>query len=236
MSDYCNIKKWDSDFFGYKVGEAAQNSLWIDSAEKLKDLYNQNFNLIVFNSTRPGFEETSNDYYHIKNVYTRIPLIKQIKLSRTLHPNISKYNSEMPTRELIELAKLSGMQGRFAKDSNFSKEQYDAIFEQWIVNSVKRKAADEVLVYKVDGRIIGFGTISINGEYGFAPLFAVNRDFEGKGISFALMNAIETVLVNNNCKYLHSGTQANNKKALAAFKRFGMNLGPSENIYHLWKK
>ena len=118
----------------------------------------------------------------------------------------------------------------------YLKEVYRRLFENWIRNSVKKNIADEVLVYKVANEIVGFATIKFEGNIGNAPLLAVRREYEGKGFSFALMRAIETRLIENNCKYVLSGTQKINTKALAAFKRYGAVPQAAEYIYHLWRK
>jgi hypothetical protein len=236
MSENFQIQKWDTDFFGFKVAKTEMDYLWFNSITRLERLFNEDIELVIFNSTKPDFEAFNNKFYDIAKVYNRIPIIKEVKTLTKNHPNISSYEDELPSPELTALAKLAGKDGRFGRDARISATQYNRIFEEWIVNSVNRTVADEVLVYNHDGKVVGFATIKIQGENGYAPLFAVNRNFEGKGVSFALMRAVENNLIENNCKYLISGTQEINNKALTSFKRFGMKLQPPEHIYHLWKK
>lgn len=227
---------WDTGFFGFNVARIKNDSLWQDTNLKLENIFKQNVELGVFTSSKPGFEKFDNKYYNITNVYNRVPIIKEVKLITPVHQNISSYSEKFPCKDLIELAKLAGKEGRFGKDLRISEETYNEIFEQWITNSVNRSVADDVLVYEIDDRVVGFGSIKIEGENGYAPLFAVNRAFEGKGVSFALMRAIENNLIEKGCKYLVSGTQENNKKALAAFKRFGFELQSIQYVFHLWKR
>lgn len=236
MSENFQIQEWDTSFFGYKVAKTGIDYLWSNQLDRLKLMYDNDIKLIVFNSSKPDFEKVVNKYYEIVQVYTRIPIIKEVKTLTTNHPNISSYEGEFPTPELIALAKLAGKDGRFGRDSRISKMQYDKIFEEWILNSVNRTVADEVLVFNHNGKVVGFGSIKIEGENGFAPLFAVDREYEGKGVSFALMRAIENKLIEQECKYLVSGTQEINRKALSSFKRFGFELQTPEYVYHLWKK
>ncbi|WP_157718001.1 GNAT family N-acetyltransferase [Gramella sp. MAR_2010_147] len=217
------------------MAKAKKDFLWKNSNNKLRQLNEQDIELIVFNSSKPDFEKLENRYYEIVKVYNRVPIIKEVKSKTINHPKIFSYKDEIPSPELIDLAKLAGKEGRFGRDHRISQETYDKIFEEWITNSVKRIVADEVLVYKVDEKVVGFGTLKIEGDNGFGPLFAVNRDYEGKGVSFALMRAIENKLIEKKCKYLVSGTQEINKKALGAFRRFGFELQTPEFVYHLWK-
>lgn len=236
MSENFQIQEWDTNFFGFSVAKTVMDYLSSNPMDKLKLLHDSEITLIVFNSSKPDFEKVFNKYYKIVKVYTRIPIIKEVKKITTNHPNISSFEGELPTPELFALAKLAGKEGRFGRDSNISKTQYDKIFEEWIINSVNRTVADEVLVFKHNGKVVGFGSIKIEGENGFAPLFAVDRKYEGKGVSFALMRAIENKLIEEKCKYLVSGTQEINKKALSSFKRFGFELQTPEYVYHLWRK
>lgn len=230
------LQEWDTHFFGFKVVKTDIDSLWSNSIAKLEQLFNEEIELIVFNSTKPDFENFNNRFYEIVKVYKRIPIVKEVKTLTKNHPNIYSYKDELPSKELIALAKLAGKDGRFGRDSRFSERIYNKIFEEWIVNSVNRTIADEVLVYIQDGKVVGFGTIKIEGGYGYAPLFAVNRAYEGKGVSFALMRAVENKLIEQGCKYLVSGTQEINRKALSSFRRFGLELKTPEYVYHLWRK
>ncbi|PRX43521.1 GNAT family N-acetyltransferase [Salegentibacter salegens] len=218
MSENFKIQEWDTNFFGFKVAKTEMDYLWSNSITKLEGLFNEDIELVIFNSTKPDFEKLSNKYYDIVKVYNRIPIIKEVKTLTKNHPNISSYRDELPSPELIKLAKLAAKEGRFGRDSQISVGIYNKIFEEWITNSIKGIIADDVLVYKHDEKVVGFGTIKIEGENGYAPLFAVNRNFEGKGVSFALMRAVENKLIEQGCKYLVSGTQEINRKALSSLE------------------
>tara|TARA_R100000935_G_C2810448_1_gene154723 strand:+ start:601 stop:1311 length:711 start_codon:yes stop_codon:yes gene_type:complete len=235
MNDF-EILKWDSEFFDLKVVKVGNNFLSNDLKLKLKFLYEKNADLIYYTSTVEKIENFENQYYDISLVSTRVPLIKKINKITEIHPNISLYDKLSPDENLISLAHLAGRQGRFGMDSRISKNIYNKIFENWMINSINKKMADEVLVYKDNDVIVGFATIKIDGNKGYVPLLAVDRPFEGKGVSFALMRAVETRLVESGCEYLLSGTQEKNKKALAAFSRFGVELKTPEYVYHLWRK
>jgi ribosomal protein S18 acetylase RimI-like enzyme len=96
--------------------------------------------------------------------------------------------------------------------------------------------ATDVLVYRVNGKIIGFITIKVDGKKGSAPLLAVNIDYEGIGVSFALMRAAETVLVKHGCTSVLGGTQDLNQKTLKITERYGFKFQKIEYVYHLWNK
>ncbi|WP_169578539.1 GNAT family N-acetyltransferase [Salinimicrobium terrae] len=219
------------------MAKLKNNSLSENMGEKLENLYDQNIELGYYTSTiKISKEKLQSRFYHLELVSTRIPIVKEMVNKTIIHPNISLYEEQEPSEDLISLALLAGQNGRFGNDPRISKEVYRKLFECWIRNSIKKVIADEVLVYKVDEEVVGFATIKIDGNTGYAPLLAVKRKYEGKGVSFAIMRAIETRLIENECKYVLSGTQEINKKALSTFKRYGLQPQPAEYIYHLWRK
>ncbi len=235
MRDF-TILKWDSEFFDLKVVKVDNNDLAVDPIMKLKFLYEENADLIYYTAKDEDLVKFENQYYDISLVSTRVPIIKKITSLTEIHPNISLYDKLSPDENLISLAQLAGRQGRFGMDTRISTNIYNKIFESWITNSIKKIMADEVIVYKNNDTIVGFATIKIDGNKGYAPLMAVNRSFEGKGVSFAIMRAVESRLIKYGCEYLLSGTQEVNKKALAAFRRFGLELQTPEYVFHLWRK
>lgn len=228
---------WDSNFFNFPVARIENNILSKDNYLKILDgLYAENIQLAYYFSKIPFLENAGNSLYDICPIFKKIPIIKPIREVSKLNCNISLYTEEYPEEDLIILAQLAGKQGRFGRDQKIPDSKCDELFKHWIINSVNKSIADEVYVYREGKNIIGFATIKIVGNKGYAPLFAVNRSFEGKGVSFALMRAVETRLFECGCEYVISETQDLNKKALAIFKRFGLEFQAPEYVYHLWKK
>ena len=236
MRESYKILDWDTNFFKYKVAEIKKSSLSETSKgeEILKSLSEDNVKLAYYTSAEE-LPELSSDY-SIDLIIHRVPLERKIMKEFPIHDNISFYDENYPEQSLIELAQLAGYQGRFGLDPKVSVEECNRIFKNWIINSVNKKMAKYTLVYREKSGIVGFATIDIKGGKGYTPLFAVKRKFEGKGISFALMRAIETVLKKEGCKIVVGGTQKLNEKALKVYKRYGLVPKQPEFIYHLWNK
>jgi ribosomal protein S18 acetylase RimI-like enzyme len=237
MEDSYKILDWDSSFFNFKVAEIEKNALQetSDSENILKSLLNEKVRLAYYYSQEELDFNLSTDY-EIDLIINRVPLEKKIVNDFPIHKNISFYTEDYTDESLIELAQLAGRQGRFGLDPKISNEQCDGIFKNWIINSVNKKMASHILVYKEKSEIVGFATIDVKDGKGYTPLFAVKRKFEGKGVSFALMRAIETVLKKEGCPIVVGGTQELNEKALKVYKRYGLTPKKREFIYHLWKK
>ena len=231
------ILKWDTEFFGFKVAKVVDNLTEKKQYNPFEFLSSQDVRLAFHNSKQPiAPSYLHNDFYDVKLVIKRIPITKKLKNAAGIHEKVDFYQKEYPEEDLIALAQLAGSQGRFGNDSNIPLEKCNALFKVWIENSVKKTMADEVLVYKEQNKILGFATVKIEKKIAYAPLFAVQREFEGKGVSFALMNAVETIAARKGAEILMSGTQEKNLKALKVYERFGMVPGKPEYVYHFWKK
>jgi dTDP-4-amino-4,6-dideoxy-D-galactose acyltransferase len=238
MEKKFKILDWDTAFYGVCVAEIEKNILnGHQGVNNLEIIHENNIDLAYYSSNMPLSREfDNNNYYHITLVVRRIPLIKKAQILYKIHEKIEFYKEEYPELELIELAQLAGREGRFSKDPRITKNKCDELFKHWIINSVNGKMADEILVYRESSKIVGFATIKIDNGIGYTPLLAVHPDYEGKGISFALMRAIETRLIVNNCEKVMGGTQDMNIKALKVYERYGLIPQEPEYVYHLWKK
>jgi hypothetical protein len=231
------ILEWDSNFFDFPIAKIEDNILTNNNYLKILDeLFTENIQLAYYSSKIPFVEQIDNLLYDIFPIIKRIPIIKHLNNASKINNKISLYTEEYPEEDLIKLAQLAGKQGRFGKDHNIPKSKCDELFKIWIINSVNKKIADEVYVYREGNKIVGFSTMKIVDGIGYAPLFAVDRNYEGKGISFALMSAMENIFIDKKCSIVLSDTQEMNKKALKIYERYGFKFNPPEFVYHLWKK
>lgn len=238
MKKKFQIIPWDTNFFGYKVARIESNILiHAKDLNQLEEIYKQDIKLAYYVSKAPLIQPIlKNSMYEVYLVMTRVPIVKKLKEINDIHEKIDFYSLDYPNEDLVKLAQLAGAQGRFGNDPNISEKQCNEIFRNYIINSVNKKMATEVLVYRENGKIIGFSTLKVGNGIGYAPLFAVAREFEGKGISFALMRAAESVMFSKGVTEVLSGTQNLNKKALAIYKRYGFELKEPEYVYHFWRK
>lgn len=231
------ILEWDTNFFKFKVAEVKKNILNNSKSREiiLNSMIEDEIKLGYYSSGIKLNSEISSGF-DINLVIHRVPLIRKIKDEFPFHANISFYEENEPNKALVELAQLAGRQGRFGLDPRIPNEVCDEIFKNWIKNSVNKKLATHTLVYRENSEIVGFATIDIKNGRGRTPLFAVKREYEGKGISFALMRAMESVLKREGCPIVVGGTQKLNEKALKVYERYGLIPQKPEFIYHLWNK
>lgn len=239
MASNFQILQRDSDFFECKVAKISDNKLILDEAnieENLRIMFDEEVTLAYYYSNIPIPDNFTSKYYDLKLVDEKITLTKSLNSSAYIHPNITLYKESFPNSDLIALAQLAGHYTRFNLDSNISREKYNKLFENWIIESVKGKMASHVLVYKIDSKIVGFATIKMGMGLPHISLLAVNPGFEGQGISFALLLAVEKILLDEGFKYFSGSAHSKNVKALAVYYRHGPEDQKIEYGYHFWKK
>lgn len=239
MASTFQILPRDSDFFQCKVGRISDNKLTLNETtieEELKLMFDEGVTLAYYYSDTPLPKNFTSKYYDLRLVDEKITLSKPLNNEAYIHPNITLYQESFPNRDLISLAQLAGKYTRFNLDSNISPEKYNQLFKNWIIESVKGNMASHVLVYKIDTKIVGFATIKKGTGLPQISLLAVDPEFEGKGISFALLLAVEKILLDEGFKCFSGAAHSKNVKALAVYYRHGPEDQKIEYGYHLWRK
>lgn len=231
MQNDFEILQWDSHFFNCKVAKFKNDILLNEDC--FKKLYNENVQLVYY-SSKNRLTETANEYYNVDLVDKKVTFLKEIEKS-TLINNTESYLEKYPGKKLIELAIESGVYSRFNVDAKIGRKKFEELYTQWIVKSVSKEIADDVLVYKMEGEIAGFVTIGQKNERADIGIIAVDKSYRGKGIGKSLMKAAENLYFNK-IKLIQVVTQGNNLPALKLYTSCGYKQDNIEYFYHLWKK
>lgn len=233
MKTFQNLE-WDSNFFGIRVARIDSGLQEPDFMEVISQLDSEEFDLVYFNSK---FLVKENKYYKNHLLDKRVSLIKELKDKKPWDDRVKLYNGRVPTGKMIDLSRRVAQSSRFFFDPAIPNEKVYEMYKIWLSKSVSKEMATDVLVYEDEYGIQGFATIKIldNGK-ALIPMLAVDRNHEGLGISFMLMQAIETFLLKEGCEYLISETKAKNLRALKVYERFGITCEPSHYINHLWRR
>lgn len=220
--------QWDSDFFGIRIGE------WdVDAGSAAAT---DAFDIIYAKSKLPvaghiaGYEK---GYSETKVVYGKELTQKPLANDSPIH---SVHERDYDSAQLYDLAYESGKYSRFRQDKKFGTDKFEALYRQWVDNSVNGKFADDVLLFKSGERITGFVTYKIH--YGFAVigLIAVAPDVQGQGIGRKLLEVTEARLDAQNIDELRIPTQMENKAACSFYKKQGYSVIETNYITHFWKK
>lgn len=228
---------WDTAFFGYKVGRlegkigSAQD---VFTAEKL---LHDNHSVCTYYSTTEAIdtENLLGATMHWTMADRKIVFLKTIQNSVQIYNQIRPYSKE--TADLIKLGDLaiqSGIYSRFNIDERIGKNQFEALYREWMKNSLDRKIAREVLIYWVDNNPAGFVSLGQKQDRGDIGIIAVDHQFRGKGIGKELMKAAEKWFADNGYSQLQVVTQEDNKPACSLYERMGYKIESKSYIYHIW--
>ena len=141
---------WDSDFFGFEVGEIFDETI-IEGLNKYK--------LVIA-------KQSKDKELLIKNFEKRFQETKVI-----FKKNISIINLKTKTDSIIDfdnvpicktifypLAFESGKYSRFKLDVNFTQNKFKLLYIIWFDNSVNKQLADKIFYTKAFDEVTGFVT------------------------------------------------------------------------------
>ena len=137
--------------------------------------------------------------------------------------------------ELLDLAFLSGNLSRFKVDSNFSNNEFEKLYKEWVNNSINKKIAFKTFVKTVQKKVVGFITLGEkDADTAKIGLIAVNEMFQGKRIASKLIKSCEIISKQNKYAGLEVSTQFSNNQAMAFYKKNDFEINKITYIYHLW--
>lgn len=216
---------WDSTFFKLEVGE-------IENDDNLDKINYSNFDLLYVKKegkiVLPGFKLNyeENKVIFEKEIVKINHDFKEIK-------QFSKVSYKI--NDIYDLAYESGKYSRFLKDSLFGESNFKKLYKDWVDNSITKQFADDILLYTIDDKTIGFVTYKKHSNYGQIGLIAVNENFQGKGIGKQLINEVEKLLFKSGIKKIRIPTQFENTNACFFYKKIGFNIIENTPIKHFWK-
>lgn len=227
-------KSWDSLFFGYTIGKIILDDFSQDILAKIK-VDSKCFRLVYV------FSKEKIDYKGFKHVDTKIVFKKenfQTPNESVKNLNIAPFDSDLhDIGQLKNLALQSGKYSRFYVDEGFKNREYDKLYNEWLLKSVEKKLAFQILVALEEKKIIGFVTVAhVNVETAEIGLLAVDTAARGKGVGSQLINkAAQTILELGYRKFLVA-TQEINKPAVKLYKKAGFKELSLQHIYHIWNE
>jgi len=240
MNATYEILEWDSNFFGFKVCRINEPSLSNDElTEVLKLLNSLQIDLVYYSKENKLTSLNGiSAFYDIKLVDKKTTFAKKLNLSSVVNQNsaISEYKENYPEKKLLELAIESGVYSRFNVDEKIERGKYQELYSLWIINSVSKKLAKEVLVFRADNEIAGFVTLGEKNERADIGIIAVDSFYRGKGIGKSLMLSAEKWFIDKKYSSIQVVTQGENIPACRLYESCGYNIDKVEYFYHLWKK
>jgi dTDP-4-amino-4,6-dideoxy-D-galactose acyltransferase len=179
MDNYYKILDWDSRFFGYKIASVHTSELKPDKLSRiLNDLKKESCKL-VYCFVDP-LDVVTND-----SILKLSGMLADEKVTFSIHGfdenksltsgHIRPYALTYPSVRIKDLALQSGIFSRFKVDPGFCNNEYENLYTEWIVKSVDKSFADEILVYYDDNEEKGFISLSTKNSIGSIGLLAVDE-------------------------------------------------------------
>ena len=145
---------WDSDFFHFNVCCLKSLITNIEDLKAVDTIMDDGKFKLAYYSTVEALNIDSIESLEIKLVDKKTTYVKKISSSLISHPLIFSYEDVFPSSKLIDLAIQSGIYSRFNVDKNIGKEKFEELYRLWIIKSVKKEIAKEVIVYKHDSCLL----------------------------------------------------------------------------------
>lgn len=221
--------KWDSDFFGFRVGRLIHkiSPLSYSSPDDMLS-----YDLVYLFSEVPlnGMESNLMDEKVTYEMAGDIAATTENRNGFIIVP------VNMLSDELEQLAYESGQWSRFFIDQRIQTEKAKELYRLWITNSLNGSIADLVLgCYDTQGIILGFITLKHLNDYISIGLIAVDSAIRGKGIGRLLVNSAKKMAAERGVTKIEVVTQKKNEQACAFYEKAGFSVKKVEYIYHIWK-
>lgn len=216
------LDDFDSEVFGFRVARVETIN-----SENVKDLIKD---LIANKIKYATYRTQSNNFSTIHTLEKSGFILVDGLISLSIDiSNIEKGETTSKIREADEndspkLRNLtSGLYSisRIFNDSLISKNKANEFYVKWIENSILGKAADSVLIWEENRKILGYITLQKKGQI---PLVGVSEEARGKGIAKKLINASFNKFKEWKVENIIIETQMNNIPALRVYSACGFKI------------
>ncbi|MDB5346431.1 MAG: dTDP-4-amino-4,6-dideoxy-D-galactose acyltransferase [Schlesneria sp.] len=231
---------WDTRFFGFPIAKITNPAASIDELCQALDLMKSRQIPLAYWAADHPSEDVHREALQLGGRMVDEKLTFSAEVSNT--PNINPSQSGlvhscrdgMSIDDLKQLAVDSGIYSRFVVDPRFPPAKARALFEEWMLRSLDKTYADDVLVIPQANRIAGMATVVQKEGYGSIGLVAVGEEFRGRGFGEALVRAAVTYCCERGIRQIQVATQSANQPARRLYQKCGFEVSKTEFVYHFW--
>ena len=140
-------------------------------------------------------------------------------------------------KEIEEVAARTfrGYKNHYHSDPRLDPARCDEIYVDWAVRSFRKEDADEIILAKVENKIMGFLTVRVNNPQEVeGPLFAVSPEAQSRGVGRALMIGAFHWAKKQGARTFVTSTQIINLVSQALWIRLGLEPDHAFYTFHKW--
>lgn len=212
--------EWDSNFFGYKIGES-------QGMPDLEEASKEGYKLLYVKSKTP-IPELSHNFLDHKIIHR-----KELSEKGEIQ-GVKPLKGTPITSDLLNLAFEAGHVSRYKLDPNFKNDEFRKLYEAWIKNSLSGEIANEVFGYFEKEKCLGFITVKVKGDEASIGLLVIDPSAQGKGLASQLTKAAEAYAQSVGAHFLTVATQATNTNACRFYTKNGYQEYTEDLTYHVW--
>ena len=237
--------EWDSNFFGFNIAFLSCMHLTENIMHRItRFVKRDNIRLVEYLCNCHNAESVRlAEKYGFRFVDVRLTYrfdLKRIKevsnFNKTENLTIRESRPD-DSLELVKIARNSYLDSRYYFDSNFTLEQCQQFYEDWIVKSMKGEFDDIVFVALVDDKVAGLISCKrMSSDIGKIGIVGVSADFQGKGIGKFLVSRSFEWFKNEGCSRVDVVTQGRNYAAQRLYQSTGFGTKTVQLWYHKWLK
>lgn len=231
---------WDTRFFGFPVARISNPAASIDDLREALGLMKSWQIPLAYWSADDPSDDVRSEALRLGGLLVDEKLTFSAEVGKTANVDppqadlVQSYRNGMSVDDLKQLGVDSGIYSRFVVDPKFPRDKARALFEEWILRSLDKTYADDVLVVPQGNRIAGMATVAQKESYVSIGLVAVGAEFRGRGFGEALVRAAITWCREKGIRQIQVTTQSANQPARRLYQKCGFELATTEFVYHFW--
>ncbi|GAA3645902.1 GNAT family N-acetyltransferase [Asaccharospora irregularis] len=231
--------EWDTNYFGVSAGKVILNIglTEMQMCEVIKESCKYDFITIINRNNR----SENNRLINIKTpaflTDVNIQFSKSVTECFEIALETRLESNKAEDQCILEIAKNTFGHSRFFNDVYLDLNKSKNIYLNWTRNAFKEPDKYFITVYK-DNTLAGYLLFSLRASLSEAviELIAVDKVFRGQHVGQALINKLESYLLEQNIERIRVGTQVDNLSAINFYLSKGFKCIERYSIYHYWPK
>ena len=241
------ILDWDSAKFGFRVARIHEAISPANLSEVVRRLVEDDVGLAYYSILDVADRRADAIVLELGATFvdTRVTFVRPartVESHLSVEASLAAASAELTVRSyrrrvaepaLIDLARQAGAYSRFRLDPRVDVSVFHAIYDAWLIRSVRREIADEVFVAMLESRPVGLLTLSRGASRDTIGLLAVDRSVRGRGLGRRLAD-LAVAWSEALGRPTQVATQLANSAACALYESVGFEVETRQRTYHLW--